>query len=167
MDNLHWYILLITGLIPLIIGFVWYHPKVFGTAWMTASGVTPDSGKGANMALTFGLTYVFSVLLSSALMSIVIHQFGFMSMMMDVPGVTDSTTEIGKTFKSLMDTYGHNFRTFKHGALHGTIAGIFIGLPIIGVNALYEQKKGKYIFINAGFWTLSMALMGGVICACL
>ena len=47
-----------------------------------------------------------------------------------------------------MADYGDAFRTFKHGALHGTIAGIFIALPIIGTNALFERKSAKYIFIN-------------------
>ena len=64
-----------------------------------------------------------------------------------------------------MDKYGNNFRTFKHGFVHGILAGIFLALPLIAVNALFEKKGVAYIAINAGFWTINLALMGGVICA--
>jgi hypothetical protein len=37
-------------------------------------------------------------------------------------------------------------------------------LPVIGTNALFERKSGKYIFINWGYWAVSMTLMGGTIC---
>ena len=33
------------GLIPLLVGFIWYNPKVFGTIWMRAAGITPDPKK--------------------------------------------------------------------------------------------------------------------------
>ncbi len=165
MDDLKFYIVLVAGLVPLITGFIWYNPKVFGTAWMNVTGITPEMGKSSNMAVTFGLTYVFSCLLGLGLAPIVIHQFGFFSMMQDVPGSMDPTTEIGTTFKSLMDNYGNNFRTFKHGAFHGVLAGIFIALPLIGINALFELKKAKYILLHLGYWILTLALMGGIICA--
>jgi Protein of unknown function (DUF1761) len=64
-----------------------------------------------------------------------------------------------------MAAYGNEFRSFKHGALHGTIAGFMVALPIIGTGAMFEKKGFKYIAINAGYWIVTMALMGGVICA--
>ena len=165
MDNLHFYVVLIAGLVPLIIGFVWYNPKVFGTVWMNQTGITPEMGKSSNMTKIFVLTYLFSCLLAFGMVPIVIHQFGFSSMMMGVPGIEDHTTGIGKTFNDIMTNYGTNFRTFKHGALHGTITGVVIALPIIAINALFEMKKAKYILIHFGYWTLTLALMGGVMCA--
>jgi len=39
----HYYIIFIAGLIPLMIGFVWYNPKVFGNAWMKSINVTEES----------------------------------------------------------------------------------------------------------------------------
>ncbi len=51
-------VMALSALIPLVIGAMWYNPKVFGTAWMNASGITPEMGKGANMPLVFGLTYL-------------------------------------------------------------------------------------------------------------
>ncbi|MEO6303284.1 MAG: DUF1761 family protein, partial [Bacteroidia bacterium] len=45
--------LLIAAAIPLVIGAVWYNPKVFGTAWMTAAGVTNNEPKKGHMATVF------------------------------------------------------------------------------------------------------------------
>jgi hypothetical protein len=64
-----------------------------------------------------------------------------------------------------MSKYGSNFRTFKHGALHGFITSLFIILPAIGTSALFEQKSWKYVAVHVGYWAICMALMGGVICA--
>ncbi len=30
------------GLVPLIVGALWYHPRVFGTKWMSLKHITPD-----------------------------------------------------------------------------------------------------------------------------
>lgn len=34
--------ILAAGIVSAIIGFVWYHPRVFGSAWMRMSNVTPE-----------------------------------------------------------------------------------------------------------------------------
>lgn len=148
----------LAALIPLVIGAIWYNPKVLGNAWMKSTGLSEEQLKGANMPLIFGLTFVFSLLIAMSLNSIVIHQFGFQSMLMGQGSDADAL------LASTMEKYGHTYRTFKHGALHGTIAGIFFALPVIGIVGLFERKGGKYIFIHAGYWIISLALMGGVIC---
>ena len=164
MVEIKFWIVPVAGLIPLIIGFIWYNPKVLGTAWMNAAGLTEEKLKGANMGLIFFLTYIFSSLLASSLLSITIHQLGFQSTLMNEEGFGKEGSEIMIYISYFISKYGANFRTFKHGALHGTIAGIFLALPIVAVNALFERKSWKYIWINAGFWILSMMLMGGVVC---
>jgi hypothetical protein len=50
----------------------------------------PNSGEKPNMALIFGLSYLFSCFMGVILSSIVIHQFGFFSMVADLPGVKDT-----------------------------------------------------------------------------
>jgi hypothetical protein len=42
--------------------------------------------------------------------------------------------------------------------------GLLIVLPIMGTNALFERKSFKYVLINVGYWTISLALMGGILC---
>lgn len=149
-------ILLVAALIPMVVGFIWYNPKVLGTAWMEASGMTDEKIKGSNMAVIFGLSFVFAILLSFAMHPMVIHQMGVYSIFEGDASNMDYT--------SFMDKYGEAFRTFKHGVFHGIIGGIAVALPILGTNALFERRSFKYIAINAGYWIVTMALMGGVIC---
>ncbi|MCB9185725.1 MAG: DUF1761 domain-containing protein [Flavobacteriales bacterium] len=152
-------VILGAALIPTIIGFIWYNPKVFGNAWMKASGVTEDMIKTGNMPVIFGVSLLLSVMLSISMISIVIHQIGVQALFQ---GDTDPANLAA--LETFMDAYGDRFRSFGHGALHGTIAGIFFVLPVLGTNALFERKGFKYIAINASYWTLTLALMGGVIC---
>ncbi|HEY1040613.1 MAG TPA: DUF1761 domain-containing protein [Bacteroidia bacterium] len=157
-------ILLAAAVVPLIVGFIWYNKKVFGSAWMKATEMTDEKAKGANIGLVFGLTFLFSFFLAFAIQFMVIHQWSVFSILANEPGIMDPKSEMGMWLSDFMAKYGSNFRTFKHGVLHGTIAGISLALPIIGVNALFERKGFKYIAINVGFWTVCMALMGGIIC---
>ena len=148
----------IAAVAALVVGFIWYNPKVFGNAWMKASGMTEEKMKGGNMAKIFGLALFFAALLSVQLMQMTNHQWGALGM---VGG--DPTTAL-PSFEAFMTDYGTAFRTFKHGALHGALAGVFVALPIIGTNALFERKSAKYIFINAGYWIVTLAVMGAILC---
>ncbi len=161
---LNFSILFIAALVPLIIGFIWYHPKVFGNAWMAASGVTPEKGKGANMALVFGLTYFLGIILSMAISFMVAHDLHLYSLVADDPAANQAGSEVNQWLTASLEKYGPHFRTFKHGMFHGALGGITVVLPVIAVNALFERKSGKYIFINAGFWIVCMMIMGGIIC---
>ncbi|MFL5753244.1 MAG: DUF1761 domain-containing protein [Bacteroidia bacterium] len=155
----------VAALVPLVIGFIWYNPKIFGKAWMNASGMTEEKAKGANMAVVFGVTYLVSFLVALVLNFSVIHQFSVMSVLVNEPGFGQEGSEINTYFMDFMAKYGNNFRTFKHGALHGFTTGLLLITPVITVNALFERKGFKYIALNSGFWIVSLAIMGGIICA--
>lgn len=142
----------------LVVGFVWYNPKVFGTAWMQAAEMTEDKMKGANMALIFGLSFLFAVFLSFEMQFLTIHQTGALGMVgADIENALPS-------YAAFMSDYGDAFRTFKHGALHGLMAGLFFAFPIIATNALFERKSWKYIFINSGFWIVCLIIIGAIVC---
>ena len=155
----------LSTLIPLFIGFIWYHPKVFGNVWMKAADMTEDKIKGANMAVIFGLTLVLGFFLAMSIYFMVIHQAHIFSAVMGDPALEDPNSALSLMLKDFMDLYGNNYRSFKHGALHGAIGGVMIALPVLAVNALFERKGATYIGINAGYWITVMTLMGGVICA--
>lgn len=161
----NWIVLFGAALIPLVVGAVWYNPKVFGNAWMRESGVTEESMQGANMAKIFGLSFFFALLLALELSTVVIHQMHMESIMLNEPGLGDPQSEIGRYMADFWAKYGNNFRTFKHGAFHGVLISLLFVLPVLGTNALFERKSFKYIAINVGYWMLTAALMGGVICA--
>ncbi len=156
-------ILFVSALVPLITGFVWYGP-LFKDAWMKEMNFTEESMKGANMGLIFGLCYILGLVISAGLMPAVIHQMGIFSTLAGEPGFNEQTGEAFNTFSSLMETYGDRFRTFKHGALHGGLIGFFIAMPILSIQAMFERKSFKYIAINAGYWIITLAIMGGIIC---
>lgn len=149
----------VAALSTLVVGFVWYRPKVFGTVWRKASGLTDEEFKKRNMLKICGLTLIFSFMIAIVMHMLTIHQSGAYSM---IGGkVTEETLP---SFQVFMDDYGTAFRTFKHGALHGFLTGLFFALPLIAVNGLFEDKSAKYIFISAGYWTVSLTLMGAIIC---
>lgn len=152
------WMIFVSALIPIIIGAIWYNPKVFGTAWMKEAGMTKESMEGANMILIFGLSYVFAILMSFALISMTIHQFGVQSL---ADGANESIISMAKEYLGLTEG---NFRTFKHGAFHGFIGGLGIAFTVLATNAMFERKSWKYIWINSGYWIVSMTLMGGVLC---
>ncbi len=161
--------LIVAALIPIVLGFVWYHPKVFGTAWMNATGMTEEKARAANMPLLFGLSFLFSMMLAF-IMNLIAYHDAFVEGSLFY--VTNGTMipEAGSADAQWLEHFKTNYsaacRTFKHGSFHGTfIAGIMIALPIIGTNALYEGRGFKYIAITAGFWILSLGLMGGTIAA--
>jgi hypothetical protein len=163
--NVNFLVLLAAAIVPLIIGFIWYHPKVLGNIWMQVSGVTEDKIKGSNMALMFGLTFLFSFFMSFVIQFLVIHQFHTFSILGTQPDSSDPNSEASLMLKKFMELFGTSYRTFKHGALHGTMSGIFLAMPLVAITALFERKGFKYIAIHAGYWIICFGLMGGIICA--
>ena len=153
--------LLLAAIVTLVVGFIWYNPKVFGTIWMKENNLTIEQLRTGNMLKIFGFTYIFSVMITMTLMSLTIHQSGAVGMVGGPPLIASAKP----SFQAFMADYGMVYRTFKHGALHGFISGLFFALPVIGINGLFERKSWKYIFVHAGYWIVTLTLMGGIICA--
>jgi len=151
--------LLVAAFSTLVVGFIWYNPKVFGTIWMKESGMTEEKIKGSNMLMTFVVSFIYAFLISFVLQYLTIHQTGAL-------GMVGGDVSIAKpSYAAFMADYGMAFRTFKHGALHGFMAGLFLALPLIGTNALYERRSFKYTLVTGGFWIVCFMIMGGIICA--
>ncbi|WP_347402806.1 DUF1761 domain-containing protein [Winogradskyella marincola] len=150
----------VASLVPLILGFLWYNPAVFGKAWMKESGMTEEKMKGGNMGVIFGVSFLLSLLLAFFTQVFTIHQFGALGMIGGDPTVEG----VLPSFQAFMDDYGTNFRTFKHGAFHGFLTGLFFVLPILAINGLFERNSWKHTFINVGYWTLTLTIMGAIVC---
>ena len=161
---INWLVVFGSAIVPIVVGFIWYHPKVFGNIWMKESGTMPDAPNKSNMGIVFGATVFLSLMLAAALVFAVVHQLHIFSTVMGNPELQDPNSELNTLLKTLIEKYGQNFRTFKHGALHGSMAGFTMALPIVAINALFERKSAKYIFITAGYWIVAFTLMGGIIC---
>jgi hypothetical protein len=121
----------------MIIGFIYYHPKVFGKAWMNSLGITEADLKVGNMAMIYGICLVMSFILSFYLLGNV-----------DGPGQEGAERQ---------------YDSFKHGAAHGMLLTLFLIMPVMVTNGLFERKSFKNLGINLLYWLITLALMGGVI----
>jgi len=170
MLQLNWTIIIISALVPTITGMIWYNPKVFGTAWMKLNGFTEEQMKTGSLPKMIITSIIFSFLITMIIHPIVIHQMAMYSVLANEPGIQDAkgeintATEAGAYLSNFFTTYGDRFRTFKHGAFHGALTGIFLVLPLFGINGTFERKHFKLTLIHAGYWTLTLAIMGGLIC---
>ncbi|WP_313804253.1 DUF1761 domain-containing protein [Flavobacterium sp.] len=150
--------LLLAAVSTLVVGFIWYNPKVFGTIWMNETGMTEEKAKQGNMIKIFGMSIVYAFFLSFILQMLTIHQFGALGMIGGDPAVAK------ESYTAFMADYGDAFRTFKHGALHGFMTGLFFAIPLVGTNSLYEGRSWKYVLVTGGFWTVCFTIMGAIIC---
>lgn len=157
MGLMNWPAFLVAALIPMIIGFIWYNPKTpMGAIWMKETGMTDEKMKGSNMPLIFGLSLFFSFLMAFFIVSHeVIHQYGTFSLTKDNPAEA----------LRLLTEYKDTYRTFPHGVFHGAILGIAFVLPLFATNGMFERKSWKLIWVNVAYWTVSLMLMGGILCA--
>ena len=149
---------LVAAASTLVVGAIWYSPMLFSNAWMKETGLTEEQLKKGNMLKIFGLTFIFSILIAMTMQVLTIHQFGALGM------VGGDPTKALPSYTAFMADYGTAFRTFKHGALHGFFSGLFFALPMIAINGLFEHKSWKYIFIHAGYWIVSLTVMGAIVC---
>ena len=157
-------VLFLAALIPLIVGAAYYNPAVFGKAWIKNSGKTEAELRQGNMPVIFGLTYLLGLFITGGLMPITNHQYGVLQLMVMHPDFEVVGTATHTLYKTVMDQFGTAHRTFGHGALHGVFTAVLLALPFLGINALFERRGGKYIFLHLGYWVITLGLMGGVIC---
>ena len=69
--EINWIALLLAALSTLVVGFVWYNPKVFGNIWMKESGMTEEKMKGSNMIMIFGLSIIYAFFISFILQMLI------------------------------------------------------------------------------------------------
>ncbi|MCU7615264.1 DUF1761 domain-containing protein [Chryseobacterium sp. GMJ5] len=150
--------ILFASVVPLVMGFIWYNPKIFGKVWMKECGLTEEKMKSANMGLVFIFSIILSALIGFFLQFVTIHQFGAL-------GMIGGDEKLAKpSFMAFMNDYGTAYRSFGHGALHSFMSGIFFVFPLIAINAMFERKSWKYVMINSAYWTITITIMGGIIC---
>lgn len=166
--NINFLSLILSALVPMIVGFIWYHEKVFGKIWMDSTGMTQESMKNVNMIKLFGFSFL-AALIAAFSMNLIAYHDAFVggSLYYETKGaLPGSDTPAGVWYNQYLQNYAASNHTFKHGAFHGMmIGGLLIAFPVILTDSLYEQKPWKVIFIKAGYWILCMALMGGITAA--
>ncbi|NYH96356.1 DUF1761 domain-containing protein [Novosphingobium marinum] len=113
-----------------VIGAIWYGP-LFGKAWQREVGLSDAQIKEGNVAVVFGLAFLFELLIAVML--------------------------------------GHNIaRTSPapHVIMMMAVGfGLVIMTPAIGIHYLFQRRSGKLFAIDAGYFVVGMAAMGGVFVA--
>jgi hypothetical protein len=151
--------------VPLVVGFIWYS-LLFGKMLRRVNGTEGGTRPPAHiMALAFLLTYAASYIIAwRVLGGIVIHQHALFGMLAHHPEAHEKGTELNAIVTRLMEIAGQDFRTFKHGAFHGSFLGLCLVFPVLSIIALFEPKPITWVLIHSVYWIICLALMGGIIC---
>ena len=134
MENVNYLSLVLAALAPMVVGFIYYSKMLFGNAWMKSIGKTEEDLQGGNMVMILGLSLVLSFLMAFFMMN----------------------------FCNGLGQEGQ-FDTFQHGVVHGIVVSLFLVIPTVITNGLFEQKSWSNILINSLYWMISLALMGGIV----
>lgn len=143
MEEIHvnWAAVAVSALVPMVIGFLYYHPKLAGGAWMKANGFTPESIGNGPKPILYGVALLLSFLLSMWMSS----------------NVTGPGQDVAPD--------GHSYATFGHGVVHGIINTIFLLLPVLGTLSIFEKRGWGWVFVNLGYWVITFCVMGGILSA--
>jgi len=117
-----------------IIGGLWFSPLLFGRHWLKAAGLTEEQVNAGNKGKIFGITA-----LALFVMSVCLTMF------------------IGPGAAA-----GWANPVFL-GAFYGFLTGfgwLFFAFVVVG---LFELKSWAWIFINGGYWVVTMTAMGAII----
>lgn len=151
-------ILAASALIPMVLGYIWFHPNLFGgNKWYDLAKLHGDDRSDvSNVKLFF--TLILNFIIAFGLYNFTVHQMGAFGM---VGGDAELLkTGVGGAF---MDAYGHTHQNFGHGFFHGIIFTILIPLPILGYVSIFEKKSFGYFLVYLGYWAISLSLMGAVL----
>ena len=127
--------MVLATIMPLIIGYIYYHKSLFGNAWQNSIGLSDDNSKKFNKPIVLVFALILSFFLSFFLLN----------------------------FNNSGINQEGDFDNFQHGAWHGTFIAIIVVLPVIVINGYFGRKNWKNMLINLGYWIITLALMGGVI----
>lgn len=162
MEQANWLIIPIAAFLPLILGFIWYHPNVLGTklAQINDEPIVKNRSIGKMV-----LIYLFSILLAYILTLMSVHQSAIFQLFFMDPELANADSKYSTFINEFMATYGDRHRSFGHGMVHGAEAGFMFGLALLGITTLLQNKPLKRIWIHLVFWTLCCSLMAGLTCA--
>ena len=159
------YATLTAALVPLTLGIIWYHPRVFGKIWMKGAGLDTSSVQPRNWLALFAGLFLLSFILSFLMNIIAFHDEFIRGALYKLPDeAIQPGTEAGNWLAYYTTHLSDTNRTFGHGAYHAAfIVGLYTVLPVLAYIGLMERRSFKYVAVHVGFWVISVALMGGVV----
>ncbi|HEV7121697.1 MAG TPA: DUF1761 domain-containing protein [Candidatus Paceibacterota bacterium] len=129
---------IVAAVLTMVLGYIWYGP-LFGKMWMRLMGVTQETmkagNKGGAMAKMYILMFIGALLMAYMLAHVLVYATAYAN----APGGLDS----------------------------GVMAGFWVWLgfaaPITLNYALTSNKSWKLWLINAGYYLVSLLMMGIVL----
>ncbi len=161
----NFYILPIAALIPLLLGFIWYQPKVFGTALATATGKPINQIGNQGSIARAAFTYLFGLFMAYVLLMCSVHQFATALLFVLDPAFGQEGSEFSSFLTDFNNKYGDRHRTFGHGVIHGMEVSALMSFAFLGISTFIEGLPMKRMWIHFGYFVLCGGLMGGLICA--
>lgn len=62
LSSINWLAVIVAAFSSFMLGGLWYSPVLFARQWLAASGVDEAQAKADNMAVKFGIAFVWSLL---------------------------------------------------------------------------------------------------------
>ncbi len=128
LSDLNVFAIIVAALVNNILGFIYYHPKVFGSAWMKLSGIRMEDAKSPGMAYAFT---AIGALISAVALAVVIDAFGRYHWI-DGLGV-------------------------------GALVAVGFLVPVLGMDAVFNQKKIQLYFLNTAYYVIAFMAMGAIL----
>jgi hypothetical protein len=141
--QINWLAVIVASLMPMVIGFIYYHPKALGGIWMRANGFTLESVGTGPKPILFGAAWVLSFMLS---------------FWCTIQFLDPHQTNIG------FDGQPYNWVTARHGVAHGIFYSILFVLPVLGTMAIFEKRSLSWVLVNVGYWMAALAAICAIVC---
>lgn len=161
MIKLNWLLIFATAFIPALLDIIFFHPSLLGKILNRQTDNSPSLFSWRRPLFMLCLSIPIALFLPA----IVIHQMGLFSMLNGQADLQVNGSELNELVSTLMERYGQDFRSFKHGSLHGAILSLFFVLPLSVIHYIKWSTPKYSIVMDVIFWTVCLSLMGGVICA--
>ncbi len=158
--NLNYTAFFFISFVPLIFAAFWYHPNSpMRKKWNMEGIINPLKLSIPKKIFAF----ILSVAFVYAYMNLVIHQLGFYELFFT--DIMKGNAEAKQIVDEFLAEYGEKHRHFGHGVLHGLINAFILPLPIIGFQAILQDKPMSFIYLHFGYWLVMSMLIGGLIAA--
>jgi len=155
--NLNYTAFLLISFVPILIGYLWYHPQFPIAKW---SGQSLSGHSNVN-PLKLLACLIMSITIVYGYINIVIHQMGFYELFFtDIMKGSEEAKTITKEFLS---QYGDKHRSFGHGVFHGIINAFVFALPFIFFHALMDNRDRKYLLHHFSYWLIVSVIISGLI----
>ena len=133
--DINYLAVLISAVVSMIIGSLWYSPLLFGNAWMKAGGMTV---KDMDKAKKKGMGKLYFAMFIGALV----------------------TAYVLAHFVQYVGASG-----FFDGMEAGCWLWLGFIVPVLLGSVLWESKPIKYYLINVLYWLVNLTVVGGILAA--